>query len=128
MKNATLAALALLLTPALGRAGQFLPPAVLITTSNSTAQGSLTGARISTNRLEYINCYIIVNSESLGVPVTGFCAARDAAGKMAQCKTTEREMIRAIEGINAASDVRFIWDSSQRCMQIFVRHASSNLE
>lgn len=127
-KTVTLAALALALAPAMSHAGQFLGAAVSINTSASTARGSLVATRISPNKVEFINCSVTTNSVSSGIVNAGFCTARDALGNLASCSTTESELMKAMQAITPASDVRFSWDANGHCSQIFVRNASSNLE
>ena len=127
-KTSTLAALVLCLAPSLGSAGLFLNAPVSIDVKGATARGSLTNARISTNSIEYMNCYVTTYSRTSTFTTSGHCTARDAAGVFAQCTTTEPELIKAIQSITPASDVRFGWDTGLLCTQIFVRNASFNLE
>ena len=122
-----LASLVLCLGPALASAGIFSAVIVSIDRTHSVARGSLTGARINSGT-EFIQCSVSMQSSARGIRDVGTCSVRDARGGVASCTTREPDLLQAMLSINAASEIRFGWDTLNACTFVTVVHASSNLE
>jgi hypothetical protein len=115
----------LVLSLALGSdasAGRKQPWPVTIDLVNRNAAGSLGTARNSGDARQAIGCG--VHFDAVNAKNNVNCTATDAAGNTAQCATQQAELIQIALGINGGSFVRFDWDGSGICTNIFVDNQS----
>lgn len=94
---------------------------VFINDSAQSASGSLSSARASSDTLQFISCELYGSSGSI------LCRARNSAGTLRTCSTTDPALVKAVQMINSASYVTFWWDNSGYCSNIFVRNGSNYL-
>lgn len=98
-------------------AGRFTPQAVTISDPDQTARGSLVGARLSQDNVQYIGC----SNEGNGL---GICLAGNAAGVGRNCITDDPQMLAAIDRVGPNSHVRFGWNNDGTCRLVQVYNAS----
>ncbi len=96
---------------------------VVVTTT--TATGGLAAVRASSDAHQYIGCQIYSYSNSSYR--TGRCTARTLTGAYRTCVTREVGMIASIQTLNAASYIKFKFDSAGQCTFIWVRTSSQYL-
>jgi hypothetical protein len=95
-----------------------------VTTVGSTyAYGALKDARTSSNKNEYIGCYV-VNDLSSNTNYIG-CSAADAKGNTYYCYANNAPQLEA--GLNDASYLYFYGDSSHHCLSIETLNYSYNM-
>lgn len=96
-------------------AGAKLDSPVNIDTVNRGATGSVATARNSTDTVQYIGCVY----HAFGLPEAQ-CAARNSAGVMRSCVTSDPGHLAAIAMIGSDSVINFTWDASGVCTGIHI--------
>jgi hypothetical protein len=88
------------------------------------AMGSMSGARGSANKVEYIGCRL---DEYASGP-TVWCNAHDRGVKVAACHSSDPALVTAAQMINETSLIQFMWDpSTHLCIELLVANDTSNL-
>lgn len=106
--KAPFVALLVLLSGTAAWAGYTNPLAVTVT--SSSAYGSLTGARDSSDSTQYIGCAL--NWYGSGF-YYGSCSARNSSGTSISCITTDPEMKEAISGLSSYGYASFTVSNGQ---------------
>ena len=107
-----------LLLPAIALAGAKYTSNVYL--SSTYAYGSLGSARKSANIQEYIGCSTVTQTTSDYVQ----CYARDVAGTVRSCWSSNAALIASARAIGPASYVYFGWSSTGECTQVTVHNFS----
>jgi hypothetical protein len=98
-------------------AGKFTPLTVTISDADQVARGSVVGARLSQDNVQYIGC----SNEGNGL---GICLASNAAGVGRNCITDDPRMLDAIDRVGPNSHIRFGWNNDGTCRLVQVYNAS----
>lgn len=85
------------------------------------ASGSLSSARSSADTLQFVFCELYASTGVIG------CRARNSAGVLRTCSTTDATFVKTVQMINNSSYVSFWWDASGNCTNILVRNGSNYL-
>jgi hypothetical protein len=101
-------------------AGTKTNTATVINDTFKYAQGSLSSARTSSDTLQFISCELYANGNIS-------CRARDAAGNLRSCHTTDAAYAKVVTMINDSSFVFFQWDDAGNCTNLLVRNGSNYL-
>jgi YD repeat-containing protein len=88
----------------------------------TTAVGTLSDARARPNRLEFIHCAMTGDSSG-----DLECKARDAAGTMRRCVSSDPNLLSMVGMTNNSSTVQFSWDARGECTSITIRNGSQHL-
>jgi hypothetical protein len=102
-------------------------PVELYTDANGllAARGALWDARFSADNLQYIGCSVAVYDDG---DVLGHCSARNAAGSVRTCGTSDPGLIKNIQAINTASFVYFALNADgETCDRVIAVNSSYNL-
>jgi hypothetical protein len=86
--------------------------------------GNLSGARYSSDGVEYIGCDA---NAWAGTYSDAYCYARDSTGNYGSCMTTDPDLIANVRGINETGSLDIYYDASGNCTAIFVSHQSQSL-
>lgn len=90
---------------------------VVINDTIGRASGSLSSARASDDGLQFIFCELTSGGNMQ-------CRARNSAGELRTCTTSNPDFIKTVQMINAASYVVFSWEGST-CTSMTVRSGSN---
>ena len=96
------------------------PVAVTLNPDGSgTAAGSMTTARFSKNKVEYIGCGVRRFDDGVGgVFVFGFCQASTEDEVLGFCQTENPTLIASIGDQDDFSFITFSWDAATECQGI----------
>src|ERR1043165_3759838 len=86
---------------------------------NGYANGALGTARNSADSNEYLDCYA-----TYGTGPAAYCAARDAAGYVVGCFTSDPNKVAALSSITSNSYISFSFDSSGTCTELAIENTS----
>jgi hypothetical protein len=101
-------------------AGTKTHTATVINDTFQYAQGSLSSARSSSDTLQFIYCELYAAGNIQ-------CRARDSAGNLRTCSTSDPNYVKAVQMINISSFVFFSWDAAGNCTNLLVRNGSNYL-
>ena len=104
LKHATFAVLATLALSS--NAGWIQTEYVTVDYDRLSATGSVRDARNSGDTQQYIGCSL---DASTGGNVSIACMAKDSNGQFAYCSSSDPLHVRAVQSINSASYIEFIW-------------------
>jgi hypothetical protein len=93
---------------------------VFINDAVGYAAGSLDSARSSADTLQFISCDLYATGNIQ-------CKARNSAGVLRTCSTSDAAFVKTVQMINQASYVAFWWDTSGNCTSMLVRNGSNYL-
>ena len=103
-------------------AGQINTVRVTVTPNadgSGSAGGTLSAARNSLNRVEFIGCgFRMYNNATGGITRWGFCQATNSAGVNGFCMIENNDLLNAISGISDYSYVDFNWNAAGTCTRI----------
>jgi hypothetical protein len=97
-------------------AGQKTTANVIITAGANEFSGSLGTARNSADNLQRIYCYFD--------HIDAFCLARNSAGVVASCTTSDPDIMAVIRGINGDSWLFVKYNGAGTCTNVRVNNAS----
>lgn len=96
------------------------PGLVTVNTTTRTASGYAGDARNSGDSNQYVFCGLSATATS----ISGYCAARNTAGTVGICATTNANLIAAVRHMAPDSYVSMAWDASSVCTQITIESGS----
>jgi hypothetical protein len=94
---------------------------VTIDTVARTANGSISATRNTPDNSQQLVCWL----DGTNAGITGNCHARNLAGTMRACSTTNANLIQVIASANGDSAISFAWDASNVCTAIQVMQNSA---
>jgi hypothetical protein len=97
-------------------AGQKTTANVIITAGANEFSGSLGAARNSADTMQRIYC--------ASDHISGICNARNAAGAVATCTTSDPDILAVIRGINGDSFLFVKHNGAGTCTNVWVNNAS----
>lgn len=109
-------AVGLAVTSASALAGFKTNANVTVDTSNRFASGALGSARSSGDSVQYIGCSV---TDAVGQAYVT-CTARNSAGTVASCSSTDYGKVTVASAINSDSFVFFRYDTSGVCTYLSV--------
>jgi hypothetical protein len=114
---------ALLIGAGLAQAGAVRPEPVSISTSGGLdcARGSVRVTQDSADDASYLGC---VRFTDAGGSRTALCYARNAAGAVKQCSTSEPGMVSAAETVNPRSYLSFVVNTDGSCDRVIVTNTT----
>lgn len=81
------------------------------------AYGTVSGARYSSDNVQYIGCYTRNNN-------SGACFATDSSGNYKTCYTTDPSTVQMMLSTGPLSYISFTFDSNGNCNYLFIENAS----
>jgi hypothetical protein len=90
---------------------------------NSSAEGSMNGARYSSDTKQQIGCRLYATPTFSNV----FCAAIDSTGAQLSCFSTDAQLMAAASSITDSSFIRFRTFANTECSDIEVINSSAHL-
>ncbi|WP_144394669.1 Ig-like domain-containing protein [Pleionea sediminis] len=91
---------------------------------DNVASGSLTGARNSSDQMQYIGCATVATADSNH----GICAARNSAGVSVYCILTQPYQVEQVRSVNSASHIYFRKNERGLCEYIQLSNRSLYIE
>ena len=82
-------------------------------------KGAIGSTRNSADAVQFIYCYA-----THAVNAAAFCAARDVAGTVVSCFTTDPNKVAIVSAMTDYSYIFFSYDAAGTCTQLLVENAS----
>ena len=99
------------------------PSDVILYSDSRLAQGTMIGARYSSDSLQYIGCAV----NAYGGFQNGSCSIRDRSGVYAYCYSSDASLIHNMRSIQPHSYIVFSWNESGQCQHVYVNTVSNNM-
>lgn len=117
---------ATLLAAGLAKAGSVSTQAVTFSTVGGleAASGSVRATRNTADTVQYIGCVRYAYDTGSN---TALCYAKNAAGTVRQCSTSNESMMRSAETANPMSSIYFVVNTDGSCDRVIVTNTSFNL-
>ena len=106
--------LATALSISVASAGAHWPQPLVLDTVGRTANGALGTVYNSTETVSYIGC----NVQATAAGATMFCSARDAAGLIGTCSSSNPAMVQVAASLHGEGVIYVAWDASGNCTTV----------
>jgi hypothetical protein len=107
----------LALVPSVAEAGAKCAYSVSVNPVGRYASGAMSSARNSADTLSYLAC----TAYAWGY---AFCVARNSAGTVSSCGTSDPAYVNMLQTLNPDSYVYFAWDEAGTCTSLVIENVS----